>query len=191
PEPCPQPPGRFARSLGPFPQPAGQFPRFPPLRPGDHRFPEGDERSAGRDGGAPGGDGTAADQGDRVVGAGGPVVGQDRWVIAVGQPAVGEGAPSSADRGPRDRLEVRPVRFRGVARVPSRPVHEGEDTGELPTSQWGPSPPPARVSRYRWRTLRRGARWTMTGVGFAVITWAMWAVTTRDGGMVTRVVALG
>lgn len=82
------------------------------------------------------------------------------------------------------------MRFRGVAKVPSRPAPEREDTGEVPPSQWGPSPPPARVSRYRWRTLRRGARWTVTGVGFTVITWAMWAVTTRDGGMASRVVAL-
>lgn len=114
-------------------------------------------------------------------------------MIAVGQPAVSERGQPPADRGPGDRLDVGSVRFRGVARVPSLPAAapEGEDTGELPPSRWGPSAPPARVSRYRWRTLRRGARWTATGAVFAVITWALWAVTTRDGGMVNRVLALG
>jgi hypothetical protein len=82
------------------------------------------------------------------------------------------------------------VRFRGVARVPSRPVVESEDTGDVPPSQWEPAPPPARVSRYRWHTLRRGARWTVTGAGFAVICWALWAVTTRDSGMASRIAAL-
>lgn len=80
--------------------------------------------------------------------------------------------------------------YRGVARVPARSTPRGDDTGELPPDITAPPRPVARVSRYRWRTLRRGARWTVAGAWFAVICWALWMATVREGDLVGRVFAL-
>lgn len=84
--------------------------------------------------------------------------------------------------------------FRGVAAVPQRPRIDG-DTGELPTlpTASGRRYPLAQAvaPRQRWRSLRRGGGWTMAGLWMAVICWGVWAVSLRDGDLVTAAFALG
>lgn len=183
-----------------LPEPPERFPQFPPLRPDDDR-----DREADRDGDWPaarGDDGSAGPDWFEAGGSDRPwsarsdrlgFAGSDRLVPHLGGDGAGEPyrptVGGTGRPGGDQQTGARPF-FRGVARVPRSAAPEGEDTGELPPSGRGPSPPPARVSRYRWRTLRRGARWTVTGAGFAVICWGLWAVTTRDGSLVNRVLAL-
>lgn len=100
---------------------------------------------------------------------------------------VGPGAPDAPGDQPAGGAEQR--YYRGVAPVPQGSTPPGEDTGELPPETATPPRPVARVSRYRWRTLRRGARWTVAGVWFVVICWGLWLVTVR-GDVLERVLAL-
>jgi hypothetical protein len=85
--------------------------------------------------------------------------------------------------------------FRGVAAVPQRPRTDG-DTGELPSlpiTPLGRRYPSAQATapRQRWRSLRRGGGWTMAGLWIAVFCWGVWAVSQRDGDLVTAAFALG
>jgi hypothetical protein len=107
---------------------------------------------------------------------------------------VGEATPERPDGQREDRY------FRGVAAVPQRTIAPTDETGEvLPPGQ---APPPdavvagrwrAAIYRWRrgqvgaaappggrWRTLRRGAGWSMAGLWFAVISWGMWAISRRE-----------
>lgn len=89
-----------------------------------------------------------------------------------------------------------PGYFRGVARVPvgAPPAYDaGDGTGELPTptATGVASRPAARVSRYRWRTLRRGGRLTAVAAGFVLISWGVWAVSAPEGDLVGQVFTLG
>jgi hypothetical protein len=79
--------------------------------------------------------------------------------------------------------------------VPQRPYADGE-TGELPRL---PNPPSSREYplvrsvgiRQRWRSLRSGGGWTMAGLWIMVICWAAWALSMRNGDLISAGFALG
>lgn len=117
---------------------------------------------------------------------------------------VGEGTPGRPDGQHEQRY------FRGVAAVPQGSVAPSDETGEVLPPGQAPPPDGAAAGRWRnglnrwrsgqvgaaappggrWRSLRRGAGWTMAGLWFVVISWGLWAISRRED-MIGSVLAIG